>query len=117
MISCFKNGMLPLELPQADLDALFKDASAGLEIAVDLENQQIIRPNDQAPIKFEIDQFRKHCLVNGLDDIGLTFQHKEAIERFDEKRSEIWPWLDGVGYAKKGQKVVPVKKAAKGMEW
>ena len=85
--------------------------------AVDLENSQVIRPNDQPPIKFEIDAFRRHCLLNGLDDIGLTFQHKEAIEKFDEKRTQVWPWLDGVGYAKKGQKVVPVKKAGKKMEW
>ena len=109
--------MLALELSPADLALLYKDAEAGLEIAVDLENSQVIRPNDQPPIKFEIDAFRRHCLLNGLDDIGLTFQHNEAIEKFDEKRTQVWPWLDGVGYAKKGQKVVPVKKAGKKMEW
>lgn len=117
--SCFKNGMLALQLPQADLDALYKDAEAGLELAVDLEKQQIIRPNNQAPIDFEIDPFRRHCLINGLDDIGLTLEHREKIEQFEEKRTAVWPWLDGVGYAKKGQKVValPTRQGAKKMEW
>jgi 3-isopropylmalate dehydratase len=109
--------MLCIELPAAEVALLHKDAEAGLELAVDLPNQQIIRPNGEAPIPFDVDPFRKHCLINGLDDIGLTFQHKEAIERFDERRTQIWPWLDGVGYAKKGQKVVPLKTGGKKMEW
>lgn len=111
--------MLALELPQADLDALYKDAEAGQELAVDLENQQVIRPNGQPPVKFQIDPFRRHCLLNGLDDIGLTLQHREKIEQFEEKRSEVWPWLDGVGYAKKGKKVValPKRQEGKKMEW
>jgi 3-isopropylmalate dehydratase len=109
--------MLALELPQSDIDLLYDDAQTGQELTVDLENQQIIRPNDQTPIKFDIDPFRKHCLINGLDDIGLTMQHAELIEKFDEKRTQIWPWLDGVGYAQKGKKIVPAKKAGKGMDW
>lgn len=112
--------MLPLELPKADLEELYKDASAGLELAVDLENQQVIRPNGQPPVKFTIDPFRRHCLINGLDDIGLTLEHKEDIEKFEEKRTSVWPWLDGIGYAKKGQKVVAVpvgKGGAKKTEW
>ncbi|KAL7421810.1 3-isopropylmalate dehydratase [Cryptotrichosporon argae] len=118
--NCFKNGMLPLELPQADLDALYKDAEQGLELAVDLEKQEVVRPNGAPPVKFEIDAFRRHCLLNGLDDIGLTLQHRHEIERFEEKRTQVWPWLDGVGYAKKGGKVVAAPTAAskaKKMEW
>ncbi|WRT66316.1 3-isopropylmalate dehydratase, large subunit [Kwoniella shivajii] len=117
--NCFKNGMLPLELPQADLEALYEDASAGLEIAVDLENQQVVRPNGKPPIPFTVDAFRRHCLINGLDDIGLTLEHRQKIEKFEEKRTSVWPWLDGVGYAKKGQKViaVPVRKSVSKNDW
>ncbi|KAK8864360.1 3-isopropylmalate dehydratase, large subunit [Kwoniella newhampshirensis] len=117
--NCFKNGMLPLELPQADLDALYEDASAGLELAIDLENQVVVRPNGKDPIPFTVDAFRRHCLINGLDDIGLTLEHRENIEQFEEKRTSVWPWLDGVGYAKKGQKVVavPLKKNVKKTDW
>ncbi len=111
--------MLALELPQADLKAIYEDASAGLELAVDLEKQQVIRPNGKPPISFELDSFRRHCLLNGLDDIGLTLQHRELIEKFEEKRTAVWPWLDGEGYAKKGGKVVamPVGGGTKKMEW
>ncbi|WVR06996.1 3-isopropylmalate dehydratase, large subunit [Kwoniella sp. DSM 27419] len=116
--NCFKNGMLPLELPQADLEALYEDASAGLEIAVDLENQVVVRPNGKPAIPFEVDAFRRHCLINGLDDIGLTLEHRENIEKFEEKRTSVWPWLDGVGYAKKGKIVaVPVRKSVKKTDW
>ena len=105
--------MLALELPQADLEVLYADASAGLELAVDLENSQVIRPNGQPPVPFQIDPFRRHCLINGLDDIGLTLEHRDEIERFETRRSDVWPWLDGVGYAKKGQKVVAVPSGGK----
>ena len=110
--------MLPLVLPQADLDNLYEDAESGQEIAVDLEQNVVIRPNGEK-ISFTIDDFRRHCLLNGLDDIGLTLQKRDKIEKFEEKRSEVWPWLDGVGYAKKGQKVValPKREGAKKMEW
>jgi 3-isopropylmalate dehydratase len=112
--------MLPLELSAADLEELHKDAEAGLELAVDLENEQVVRPNGQPPVKFSIDPFRRHCLINGLDDIGLTLQHKDAIEIFETRRSDVWPWLDGAGYAKKGGKVVAVpvrKNQPKATEW
>lgn len=111
--------MLPLQLPQADLDALYEDASAGLEITVDLENQVVVRPNGKPPIPFSVDPFRRHCLINGFDDIGLTLVHRDEIEKFEEKRTAVWPWLDGVGYAKKGQKViaVPVRKGVKKTDW
>jgi 3-isopropylmalate dehydratase len=117
--SCYKNGMLPLQLPQEDLNNLYDDALSGEELAVDLENEQVIRPNGQPPVSFKIDAFRRHCLLNGLDDIGLTLQHKDLIEKFEEKRTDVWPWLDGIGYAKKGGKVValPTRKEGKKMEW
>ena len=112
--------MLPLELPQADLESIYEDASTGLEIVVDLEKQQVIRHDGKSPISFEVDPFRRHCLLNGLDDIGLTLEHRDLIEKFEEKRTAVWPWLDGEGYAKKGGKVVamPVGGGAqKKMEW
>lgn len=111
--------MLALPLAQEECDKLYEDAAAGKEIEVDLENSVVRRPNGEE-IPFQVDAFRRHCLLNGLDDIGLTLQHKDLIEKFEEKRSEVWPWLDGIGYAKKGQKITPVatkasKKAA--TEW
>jgi len=116
--NCFKNGMLPLVLPQADLDNLYEDAASGQELTVDLEKNVVVRP-DGTTVPFKIDDFRRHCLLNGLDDIGLTLQKREEIEKFEEKRTAVWPWLDGVGYAKKGQKVValPKREAVKKMEW
>ncbi|WVQ72395.1 3-isopropylmalate dehydratase, large subunit [Cryptococcus sp. DSM 104548] len=117
--NCFKNGMLPLQLAQAELDDLYEDAALGLEITVDLENQVVTRPNGKPPIPFSVDPFRRHCLLNGLDDIGLTLVHRDEIEKFEEKRTAVWPWLDGVGYAKKGQKIVavPVRKGIKKTDW
>lgn len=118
--NCFKNGMLPIVLPQSDLETLHGDATAGKELEVDLENQVIVRP-DGSKIAFDVDSFRKHCLINGLDDIGLTLQHGEDIEKFEERRSAVWPWLDGLGYATKGGKVptAPVSsaKTTKKMDW
>ena len=112
--------MLPLELPQSDLEALFEDASAGLELAVDLEKECVIRPDGKPAVSFKIDSFRRHCLLNGLDDISLTLKHRDLIEKFEEKRTAVWPWLDGAGYAKKGGKLVamPVGGGSKQkMEW
>lgn len=119
--NCFKNGMLPLVLPQEQLEILHADALTGQELEIDLENRVINRPNGQGSIPFEVDDFRRHCLINGLDDIGLTLQHRSDIEKFEERRSATWPWLDGLGYAKKGGKVPtgpvsPPKKTQK-MDW
>jgi len=68
--SCFKNGMLPIVLPPSDLEALHADASAGHELTVDLERKVVVRPEGKGEISFEVDDFRRHCLINGLDDIG-----------------------------------------------
>ena len=87
--NCFKNGILPIKVTQAQLDALFDDADRGSNatLTVDLENQTIQGP-DGGTITFEIDPFRKHCLLNGLDDIGLTMEKGTKIDAFEEKLKE-----------------------------
>ncbi len=90
----FKNGLLPIVLDEAVVDGLFKEVEAneGYELTVDLENQKIIK-QDGSDIPFEVDQFRKHCLLNGLDDIGLTLQDADNIKAYEAKRRESSPWL------------------------
>ncbi len=92
--NCFKNALLPIVLDEAIVDGLFKDVAAqkGLELTVDLESQKIIKPNGEE-IAFEVDAFRKHCLLNGLDDIGLTLQDADQIKAYEKKRSAQAPWL------------------------
>ena len=84
--NCFKNGILPIVLPQEDVDKLLDDAERGANavVSVDLENQVITGP-DGGSISFEVDAFRKHCLLNGLDDIGLTLEKASAIDAFEAK--------------------------------
>ena len=92
--NCFKNGILPIVLPQEQVDKLMDDAERGANaiITVDLEKQEITGP-DGGRIHFEIDPFRKHCLLNGLDDIGLTLQKADAIETFEARNQASQPWL------------------------
>jgi 3-isopropylmalate/(R)-2-methylmalate dehydratase small subunit len=92
--NCFKNGILPIALPQADVDKLMDDAERGANavISVDLEKQEIRGP-DGGCIKFEIDPFRKQCLLNGWDDIGLTLQHEKDISSFESQRRLSQPWV------------------------
>jgi 3-isopropylmalate/(R)-2-methylmalate dehydratase small subunit len=92
--NCFKNGILPIKLPQADVDKLMDDAERGANavIAIDLEKQEIRGP-DGGCIKFEIDPFRKRCLLQGLDDVGLTLEKAPAIDAFEEKNRLNQPWL------------------------
>jgi 3-isopropylmalate dehydratase len=93
--NCFNNGMLPLVLPRDQIEVLIGDTSTpGTELTVDLVNQKVIRPNGET-FSFEIDEFRKHCLVNGLDKIGLTLKKEDKISSFEKMRSEKYPWLDG----------------------
>jgi len=93
--NCFNNGMLPLTLPREQVEALLTDtATPGTEITVDLENQKVIRPNGEF-FPFEIDAFRKKCLINGLDKIGLTLEKEDTISGFESERSMHYPWLDG----------------------
>ena len=92
--NCFKNGILPIVVSKEELDQLMDDAENGANsiLDIDLENQQIGRPNGET-INFEIDEFRKHCLINGLDDIGLTMQKQSNIDNFEKKREAEKPWI------------------------
>ena len=90
----FKNGLLPIKLPAEDRDKLMEDAQRGenARITVDLENQVITRP-DGEEIAFEVDPFRKHCLLNGLDDIGMTMERAKSIDSFESTDRIARPWL------------------------
>ena len=91
--NCFKNGILPIVLPQAEIDKLMDDAERGANaiISIDLEAQEIRGP-DGGMIKFEIDPFRKQCLINGWDDVGLTLRNESKISDFEAKRQREMPW-------------------------
>jgi len=91
--NCFKNGILPITVSQADLDKLMDDARRGANatMTIDLPSQEIRGP-DGGVVKFEIDSFRKHLLLNGLDDIGLTMEKSSAISSFEQKLSTARPW-------------------------
>ncbi|WP_028239362.1 3-isopropylmalate dehydratase small subunit [Stutzerimonas azotifigens] len=92
----FKNGLLPIVLAEQEVDELFRqtEASEGYQLTVDLDAQTVTRP-DGVQYRFEVDAFRKHCLLNGLDDIGLTLQDAEAIEAFEARHRQSQPWLFG----------------------
>ncbi|SHI68723.1 3-isopropylmalate/(R)-2-methylmalate dehydratase small subunit [Palleronia salina] len=92
--NCFKNGILPIALPQEQVDLLMKDAEKGsnARMTVDLENQTITT-SDGEQISFEVDSFRKHCLMEGLDDIGLTLEKAAAIDSFEAQASQSRPWV------------------------
>jgi len=92
--NCFKNGILPIKLPQEEVDKLMDDASRGANavISIDLEKQEIRGP-DGGMIAFELDPFRKHCLLNGLDDIGLTLEKASSIDAYEARRASERPWL------------------------
>ncbi len=90
----FKTGLLPIALPEEVVDQLFREVAAdkGYRLTVDLEKQQIVKP-DGSVIPFEVDAFRRHCLLEGLDDIGLTLQHADDIRAYEAKRQQTAPWL------------------------
>jgi 3-isopropylmalate/(R)-2-methylmalate dehydratase small subunit len=92
--NCFKNGILPIALPQSEVDKLMDDAERGANavISIDLEKQEIRGP-DGGCIKFDIDPFRKQCLLNGWDDIGLTLRHEADISTFEARRKQSQPWV------------------------
>jgi 3-isopropylmalate/(R)-2-methylmalate dehydratase small subunit len=94
--NCFKNGILPIQLPKEQVDLLMDDAERGANavVSIDLEKQQITGP-DGGTIHFEIDAFRKHCLLEGLDDIGQTLNKTPRIDDFEAKRKHEQPWLAG----------------------
>jgi len=90
----FKNGLLPIVLKEEIVDKLFNEVEAndGYQLTVDLEKQQLVTPDGEA-FEFEVDEFRKYCLLNGLDDIGLTLQHADEIRAYEERRKQEAPWL------------------------
>ncbi len=92
--NCFKNGILPIVLPEAERDACMRDAERGANarMEVDLPNQ-VITLSDGTRIRFEVDAFRKHCLINGLDDIGLTMEKADSIAAFEARSARERPWV------------------------
>jgi 3-isopropylmalate/(R)-2-methylmalate dehydratase small subunit len=92
--NAFKNGILLITLAEEEVDRLFAevDANEGYQLDVDLEHQRVITPGGEI-LEFEVDAFRKHCLLNGLDDIGITLQDEDAIRSFEEKHRQQRPWL------------------------
>jgi len=92
--NCFKNGILPIVLDAAAVDGLFGEVNgnAGYQLTVDLEAQTISKPSGEV-ITFDVDEFRKYCLINGLDDIGLTLQHVDDIKAYEQQRAKDAPWL------------------------
>ena len=119
----FKNGMLPIAITnKTDLNKIATEARAGREIEIDLPNQIINDASGKKICAFDVEEFRKHCLVNGLDDIGLTMQMEDKIKAFEKKMTQQTPWLDGSGYLKRAKsgklavKAVPVPKTNRGEE-
>jgi 3-isopropylmalate/(R)-2-methylmalate dehydratase small subunit len=92
--NCFKNGFLPIVLTEEQVDQLFRETEAaeGYRLTIDLDKQVVVTPSGQS-FSFEIDAFRKHCLLNGLDDIGLTLQDADAIRAYEAKRAAEAPWV------------------------
>lgn len=127
----FKNGMLPIIVSNKDdLEAIAAEARAGRDVEIDLPNQLIKNATGSTICSFDVEEFRKHCLVNGLDDIGLTMQMDDKISEYERRMSKQTPWLDGTAYLKrKGRsnqlaaKPVPVPKTNRGetktepLEW
>lgn len=93
--NCFKNGLLPIVLPEAQVAKLFDEVAAfvGYQLTVDLERQVVVKP-DGAELHFEVEPFRKQCLLNGWDDIGLTLRHADEIRAFEAERLARQPWLN-----------------------
>ncbi|PQE31629.1 3-isopropylmalate dehydratase protein [Rutstroemia sp. NJR-2017a WRK4] len=119
----FKNGMLPIAITNAaDLDAIAAEARAGKEIEIDLPNQTINDASGNKICSFDVEPFRKDCLINGLDDIGLTLKKEEQINKFEQKMTRETPWLNGSGYLKRGKngklamKPAPLPKTNRGEE-
>ncbi|MBB1650873.1 MULTISPECIES: 3-isopropylmalate dehydratase small subunit [Delftia] len=92
--NCFKNGLLPIVLPEATIDTLFNEVAAfpGYELTIDLDRQVIVRPQGEE-IPFDVIAFRKYCLLNGFDDIGLTLRHSDKIRAYEAERLATKPWL------------------------
>ncbi|POW08440.1 hypothetical protein PSTT_07549 [Puccinia striiformis] len=117
----FKNGMLPLILPQKEVDELARLANEGNEVSIDLVNQRVNvtsqKTGEKVSIEFTIDPFRKKCLVEGLDDIRLTELLDDKIKSYETVRSQKWPWLDGIGFAGKVPIPIEASGATKNLDW
>jgi 3-isopropylmalate dehydratase len=107
--------MLPIELGVEECCALARDAEAGVELVVDLEREEIMHAGHQ-PIRFTTDPFRRACLLDGFDDIAATMRSVEAIAAFEQRRTAMWPWLDGNGYTN-GQKFEIMSSGAGTTDW
>jgi len=96
--NCYKSGLLPVVLPEAQIDHLFNEVKAfpGFRLVVDLEQQRVSTSNGTLSYQFDIDPFRKYCLMHGLDDIGLTLRHADQIRAFEERHLAAQPWLANV---------------------
>lgn len=92
--NCFKNGLLPITLPEKNVSQLFIEAeqTKNYQLQIDLEKKVVIKP-DGSELVFTVDDFRRHCLLNGLDDIGLTLEHAEQIKAFEQEYQQRSPWL------------------------
>ena len=92
--NCFKNGLLPIVLPESVIDGLFNEIAAfpGFELTIDLHRQVVVKPQGEE-IPFEVNSFRKYCLLNGFDDIGLTLRHADKIRAYEAQRLATKPWL------------------------
>ena len=90
----YKNGLLPVVLTEAEVDRLFHECNAfpGFRLVIDLERQSVASTDGALVMRFEIDPFRKYCLVNGLDEIGLTLRHADKIREFEARRKAQYPW-------------------------
>ena len=93
--NCYKNGLLPIVLPESQVDRLFADTLAfpGFKLTIDLDRQLVGTPDGGLAFAFDVEPFRKHCLLNGLDEIGLTLTHADAIRAFEVKRLADQPWI------------------------
>ena len=93
--NCYKNGLLPIVLPESQVDRLFADTLAfpGFKLTIDLDRQLVGTPDGGLAFAFDVEPFRKHCLLNGLDEIGLTLTHADAIRAFETKRLIEQPWI------------------------
>jgi len=95
--NCYKNGLLPVVLTEPEVDRLFHEVAAfpGFRLAIDLEKQTVTTVDGSKVMHFEVEPFRKYCIINGLDDIGLTLRHADKIRSFEERRRTEQPWLFG----------------------
>lgn len=93
--NCFKNGVLPIVLSEGDVDSLFQEVEGkeGYRLTIDLDRQVVVTPSGRE-LSFSVDSFRKYCMLNGLDEIGLTLRHADKIKAFEQKRLATQPWLD-----------------------